>query len=412
MLTSATLLGSSSGRNAGDAALISGIMEAVDREIGKPLRYEIPTPRPAYIRENYPNHPTPISMMPWSGSIKMLGLPTLRSILRTDITLIFDAILFDRSLYNPLFNFLSSLYLMLPFARKRGKRMACYNVGTGPVNTPAGRRMLRELMELMDFVAVRDRDSYNILREIGVKNPRILITADAALNAPASDRARAAGVLKSVGLPLDEDILGININAYLDTWAGPHITPMGREKFLATYAAALNRLLPQINAPVLFVCTQHLDIEITRELMGRVKGPKPMALVTNREYNHCDVKAVLSHLALLFGMRLHCMILASAERTPVIGLAYQPKNQHYFNTLELPDYCIGFEQFSEERLYGHLRRGWEDRARLRPHLERVIPRLQQRAFKAAELAGALHRGEDMDQAFRRVAEALGEPVQV
>ena len=196
MLTSATLLGSSSGRNAGDAALISGIMDAVDRAIGAPLRYEIPTIRPGYIRDNYPNQTVPISMMPWSGSLKMLGIPTLRSILRTDITLMFDAILFDRALFNPLFNFMSSLHLMLPYARRKGKRMACYNVGTGPVTTPTGRRMLRELAELMDFITVRDQDSYDILRDIGVQNPRIRVTADAALNAPASDRAHAERLLK------------------------------------------------------------------------------------------------------------------------------------------------------------------------------------------------------------------------
>ena len=405
MLTSATLLGSSSGRNAGDAALISGIMDAVDRRIATPLRYEIPTVRPSYIRENYPNQTVPISMMPWSGSVKMLGFPTLRSILRTDITLIFDAILFDRSLYNPLFNFMSSLYLMLPYARKRGKRMACYNVGAGPVNTPTGRRMLRELMELMDFITVRDRDSYDILREIGVQNPRMLVAADAALNAPASDRDHARQVLQKLGLPADEEILGININAYIDTWAGPAVTPMGRERFLSVYAAALNRVLEELNVPVLFVCTQHLDVSITRDLMSRVRGKKPMALITNREHNHCDVKAVLSRLALLFGMRLHCMILSAAEHTPVVGLAYQPKNRHFFNTLELAEYSMGFAEFGEDALCRHLLRGWEQRASLRKHLDRVIPLLQRKALHGAELVAALHQGEDMDQACRRVADA-------
>lgn len=400
MLTSATLLGSSSGRNAGDAALISGIMDAVDRAVGAPLRYEIPTIRPSYIRDHYPNRTVPVSMMPWSGSVKMLGLPTFRSILRTDLTLIFDAILFDRSLYNPLFNFMSSLYLMLPRARRKGKRMGFYNVSAGPVNTPTGRRMLRELAEIMDFITVRDRDSADILRDIGVKNPRIMITADAALNAPASDRTRAEQLLREVGLSAEGDILGININAYLDTWAGPGITPMGREKFLSIYAAALNRVLADIRVPALFVCTQHLDVEVTQDLMRRVRSPEQMAIITNREYNHCDIKAVLGRLALLFGMRLHCMILSSAEHTPIVGLAYQPKNQHYFNTLEQPDACLGFEHFTEDRLYRLLRDGWERRAELRSHLDRVIPVLQKRALKAAELVAALHRGEDLDSVFR------------
>ncbi|MBD3337282.1 MAG: hypothetical protein GF355_17355, partial [Candidatus Eisenbacteria bacterium] len=181
MLKSITLLGSSSGRNAGDAALLSGIMEGVDRACGTRLLYEIPTINPGFIRRTYPHRVRPVGMLPWNLSIKMLGLPTYRSILRTDLTLIFDAILFDRALWNPLFNFLSTLHLLLPAARRRGGRMGFYNVGTGPVTTPAGRRMLRRLSETMDFITVRDQESLEILHEIGVRHPRMLLTADAAL---------------------------------------------------------------------------------------------------------------------------------------------------------------------------------------------------------------------------------------
>lgn len=398
MLTSATLLGSSSGRNAGDAALIAGIMDCVDEACGAPLTYEIPTIRPAYIRDNYHNRTKPVSMMPWSLSVKMLGVPTLRSILRTDLTLLFDAILFDRSLYNPLFNFMSSLYLMLPLARKRGKRMACYNVGAGPANTAMGRKMLRELAEMMDFITVRDEDSYGILRDIGVQNPRILIGADAALNVRPAGEARTLEILGALGLRADEDVLGININRYVDTWAGPDIMPMGKDRFLAVYASALNRVTKELDVPILFVCTQHHDVPITRELMDRVQAPRK-ALLANAEYNHYEVKAVLGRVGLLCGMRLHATILASAELTPVIGLAYQPKVDHYFATLGLPERSLSFKDFAEEPLARHILRGWEERAALKETLRGRIPALRERARAAAELVAALHRGEDLDEAF-------------
>lgn len=399
MLTSATLLGSSSGRNAGDAALISGIMDAVDHACGTELTYEIPTICPAYIRDHYTRRTRPIPMLPWNFSVKMLGPTTYRSILRTDISLIFDAILFDRALYNPLFNFMSTLRLMLPAAKRKGKRLACYNVGTGPVTTPAGRRMLRELMEVMDFITVRDRDSYDVLMDIGVQNPRILVTADAALNVPAAEPARADAALRALGLDPAGEILGININAYLNTWAGPGIRPLTREQFLSVYAAAVNRAVRQIQAPVLFVVTQHLDVDITRDLMSRVDAPKK-AMITNREHDHHEIKAVLSRLALLFGMRLHCMILASSELTPIVGLAYQPKIDHYFNTLGLTPWSLSFKDFTEETVANHLLKGWEQRRELRRQLELRIPERRREAFKAADLVAALHRGEDLDAALR------------
>jgi len=398
-----TLLGSSSGRNAGDAALISGIMEAVDAACGEQLLYEIPTIKPAYIRNHYPNNRTKaVPMLPWNLSIKMLGLPTYRSIMRADLILIFDAILFDRALYNPLFNFMSTLNLLLPFAKRHGKRLAYYNVGTGPVNTPRGCTMLRDLSDMMDFVAVRDQDSYDILQDIGVSNPRVFIGADAALNVGASDEANALAILDKLGLDPNEEILGLNVNTYIDTWAGPHVTPMGRERFVQTFSAAVCKIYEKLKVPILFVSTQHADVSITKEIMGRLPELGKVALLSNVDYDHYDVKAVLSKLSLLFAMRLHSMILASSELVPITGLAYQPKIHHYFASLGLPEHSMDFKDFSEQALVENVLKAWDDRKNLKSHLIEHIPELQGEARKAADIIGAMHRNENLDVAFKRI----------
>jgi polysaccharide pyruvyl transferase WcaK-like protein len=380
-------------------------MDAVDAECGEALLYEIPTIRPSYVREHYRNRTRAVGILPWNLSLKMFGLPTYRSVMRTDLTLLFDAILFDRSLYNPLFNFMSTLYLLLPRAKRRGKKVGCFNVGTGPVDTEHGRKMLRTLSELMDFITVRDQDSLDLLREIGVRNPKILLCADAALTVRAADDRRASAILRQVGLDPDAEILGININAYIDTWARPRRKPMGKEKFLGVYAEALQRLAPEIDAPILFVVTQHHDVEITRQLIARLDWPHPVAMLSNVEFNHYDVKGALRKVSLLVGMRLHSIILASSERTPSLGLAYQPKVEYYLNSLGLADCCLSFQDFDVDALAEHVARGWRRKAELRSHLETAIPQLIRRANRAAELVAALHRGEDLDAVFSRLAAA-------
>lgn len=377
-------------------------MSSVDAACARNLIYEIPTIRPGYIRENFPSGAHPVGMLPWNLSVKMMGVPTYRSIMRTDLILIFDAILFDRALYNPLFNFMSTLYLFLPWAKKRGKKMGFYNVGAGPVSTPQGRRMLRELSDNMDFIAVRDQDSFDILQEIGVKNPRTIIAADAALNAPSSDDSRVHAILTKHGLDPGRPILAININTYIDTWAQTGRSSMGKERFLTTYAAALNRAAENLDAQWMFLTTQHADVAITRELISRLRPSIRPCLLTNVEYNHYDVKGILRNISLLFGMRLHSMIMASSELTPIIGLAYQPKVHHYFSTLGMPERCLGFEDFSEENVCRHLLAGWEKRSAIRSHLVQFIPPLQRKARQPAELVAALDRGEDLDAAIARI----------
>jgi polysaccharide pyruvyl transferase WcaK-like protein len=335
MLNSVTLLGSSSGRNAGDAALMSAIMDSVDHECGTQLLYEIPTINPAFVQKHYSNRTRPVGMLPWHLSVKMLGLPTYRSVRRTDLSLVFDAILFDRALFNPLFNFLSTLHLLLPSAKRKGRKLGFYNVGVGPVHTGLGRKMLRDLAEAMDFITVRDQESQDILVELGVRNPRILLTADAALNVAHSPAERVDALLRELGIPLGEDILAVNINRYLNTWAQPDARPMSKEAFLSVYGAAVNRVADETGAAILFVATQHHDFQLTQELMSKVDRARRKAFLSNTAYSHYDIAGVLSRAGLLFAMRLHAIILCSSSTPPVLGLAYQPMVQFYFNSLGL-----------------------------------------------------------------------------
>ena len=406
MINSITLLGSSSGRNAGDAALIAGIIDSVDAACGKEVLWEIPTIKPSYIRDNYRGRTQPISMLPWAGSVKMFGIPTYRSIHRTDMSLIFDAILFDRSLYNPLFNYLSTVSLLLPAAKKKGKLLGYFNVGVGPITTPAGRTMLRKLTDEMDFITVRDQDSFKILMDIGVKNPRVLVTADAALTMASSTDERTEEILRSAGFSSKEDILAINVSKYIDTWSGAGTEPMGKEKFVALYSAALNKALKKIEAPVLFICTQVHDIPLTRAIMEATKGAPKVGIITNERHNHYDIKGVLGKVSLLCGMRLHATILASAGLTPVLGLPHQPKVLHYFRTLNLEDRIMTFKDFSEDAFAAFLVKGWDERAKIRATLERTIPESKRRALLAAELVSALDKGEDIGHAITRIGQSM------
>ena len=405
-IRSITLLGSSSGRNVGDATLITGIMEAINNACNADILYEIPTVRPSYIREHYAGYRVrPISMLPWHGSVKMLGLPTLRSILRTDMSLVFDAILFDRSLYNPLFNYMWTVSWLLPLAKRRGKATGFYNVGIGPVNTVAGRRILRQLSDTVDFITVRDVDSYRILQEIGACTDNIVVGADAALYVPRQDPQRGAALLQEIGLSPKEEILAVNINAYMDTWAGPDVKPMGKERFIQAYAEVLDRVQAATGVPILFVCTQTMDVAINKDVMERMTSGGPKVLLSNVNRGHLDIKAALGRVSMLFGMRLHSLILATSELTPVVGAAYQPKVRHYLRTLGLQDYCVGFEEFEPAQVATAVVNGWLDRVRQRQMLAERIPVLRERASIAAKLVAAVHRGEGIGPVVTRFATA-------
>jgi len=387
-----TLLGSSSGRNAGDAALIAAIMDGVDGACGRKLRYEIPTINPKYIRDMYPNDTVPVGMMPWQGALRMLGVPTLNSVRRSDAVLVFDACLFDRSLYNPMFNFMSSIRLLAPQAKKRGIPFIGFNMGLGPVYTPAGKKMLREVIDLMDFITVRDQGSMDLLREVGAGNEKVRLAADAALNAPSWSPEQVKTLFEGSGISVDEPKLAINVNRYIDSWASAEGGSIGKDTFVRIYRDALARFTQEVNVPVVFVTTQHHDIEITRALMDALPAGIRRLRVDNRDIGHAGVKGVFRHCDLLCGMRLHSLILASSELTPVVGITYKPKVGYYFTQLERPGDTLSFADFSAESLSALLLRGWAEKEGIRAGLEKRMPVLKARASWSAELIAGLDGG--------------------
>lgn len=404
-INSITILGSSSGRNAGDAALLSGIMDCIDTACGERMLYEIPTYRPPYIWNNYQNKVRPISMLPWMGSVGMLGIPTFSSIRRSKLTIIYDAMLFDRKLWNPLTNYMSSAWLYLKYLKAQGSLVGFYNVGAGPVTTPWGKKMLKELAELADFITVREVDSYNLLKELGTNEDKMLVTADAAIPVRPTEPKKVQAIFAECGIPWGEEVLAININSYLNSWAGLGQSEMTAESFVNTYSAALNRFLQEVQVPVLFVATQHSDVPITEKLMAATRAPKGKGLFANVKYNHHDVKGVLQHVSMLFAMRLHANILATSALTPAVALVFQQKVKSYFDLLELPKNILSFSDFSEDSVLEKLRYGWSHRAEIKEQLKKVIPILTDETAKAADIVAAIHRGEDFRALIKQKREA-------
>lgn len=392
-MTRITLLGSSSGRNAGDAALIRAIVDAVSAEVPD-AHFEIPTISPSFLKRHYAGEAvTPIPMLPWNLSVKFLGLPTFRSVARTDATLVFDAVLFDRALRNPLFNYLWPLSFLLPYARKQGKKVVFYNVGVGPIHTPVGRRVLGRVLAAGHLFTIRDPDSLALAREVGLpEGAPVMLTADAAFNHRPAPEPRIREILASFGLPAERPRIGINVNAYLDTWATAAGGKVGRARFVAVMAEVLDRMVDRWNASIVFFVTQHMDRAVTREVLEGMKRSSHARTLSNWDRSPEELQGVMGEMELFFGMRLHSLLLAASQLTPIVGLVYQSKVESLFRYLEIPERALPFSPFDAATLWPALEEAWKRRNADREHLRKRVETLRTLALNAATATAEVLRG--------------------
>lgn len=362
------VLGNNSGRNAGDAAILSSIVHNFLARTPD-VAFEVPTIKPDWVRTAFAGLPVrPVSILPWTLSVRILGASTMLSILRSDAVLITDAIIFDFRLFNPVFNYLILLAAVIPFAKLCGKKVVCFCVGIGPLDRPLGRRITRMICGLADEVMVREESSRELLVKIGVPAARLReIWADVAFVNPPAPPARGDEILAAHGVGPDEQLLGVNVTSYLDKWLGSEAT-LDREGFVAAFARALDAAIDRTGARVVFVITQVMDLGIAEEIRARMAHRERVPIVSNRDLTNQEIMAVLARTSLFVGMRLHSLILAAAMQAPVMPLAYAPKVRHFARMLGIADAAFEFAGFSGERFAGALVRAWETREQTRARL--------------------------------------------
>lgn len=381
------VIGNFSGRNAGDAAILDGLLADVC-QLSRDVVFDVPTINPGFVRRQYPEFPVaPRGLLPWNLSVKIFGWPILAAIARSDIVLVTDAILFDRKLLNPLYNYLSTMALVLPWARRRGKPVVLYNVSLGPVATRLGIACLRRVVQAANHVVLRDRESAETCARAGIPLTNPLEGADCALNVRPTAGAPLDSLLATqAGCPPGQPFVTVNVNSYLDVFL-KRARRTGAADFIRIMSATVDRLIDELQVRVVFVETQPMDLPLANRVFAAVRRRNAIAMIDNRTLSHRDLAGVFARAAMHVGMRTHSLILASAMHTPVVGLICTPKNRGYMRSIEQDAHMLEFDDFTADTLWAKCRAVWDQRAAIRVDLDRIVPREQAKARDTARLLG-------------------------
>jgi polysaccharide pyruvyl transferase WcaK-like protein len=385
-----TVLGNFSGRNTGDAAILEGVLRDVTRTFPeRRLAFRIPTINPGFVRRAYAGYPVqPVSQLPTHLSLKVLGLPTTRAVLGADLVLVTDAILFDRRLYNPLFNYLHTMSWLLPWAARRGVPVVLYNMSLGPIHSPAGLACLGRVLRSARKIILRDRLSFELASRAAPDLPPPLAGADSALSALPAPAARVDALIRDHGVGgSGSPVLGFNVSAYVDTYANDGRRRISDAEFQTTVAGVLDRAVAELQVDVLLVVTQPMDRPMTEAVARCMRHRDRVRMLGNPPLSHGEIAGLLGRVDAFIGMRTHSLILASGMHTPLGGIIAYPKNRGYLESIGRSDGMLEFADFTPATLWNLVRATWEQRTMLRERLAPAVERERVRARSAAAELG-------------------------
>lgn len=294
--------------NAGDEAMLSGIIRSISERMSG-VEFLVLSANPAQTSSEH--RVEAIRRTDLAGIVRELK--------RTDLLISGGgSLLQDVTSERSLGYYLGIIYL----GRILSRRVMLYGHGIGPIRRSIGRSMVRWVVNGVDLVTVRDRESAAELERLGVTRPPVVITADPAL-------ALDLNVDPHEGLRLLRESNDIKTEKPL---VGISLRPLAEKRdYIRLVATAADGIAERFDAGIVFVPMQWpYDKEISEQAASLMRFP---VHVLRRRHSFVELLQIIGCLKLMAGMRLHSLIFAAMAGVPVLGLACDPKINSFLETI-------------------------------------------------------------------------------
>jgi polysaccharide pyruvyl transferase CsaB len=255
-------------------------------------------------------------------------------------------------------------------AKEQGVPVMLYAVGAGPLKDPNVQKAVREALEGVAAITVREKSAQQTLEEAGVHDGMV-VTADPALLLKPESLPRNA--LRFEGLEGRRRVIGMSVRE--PGVAAPDLDP---NVYHALLANAADFMVDRFDADVLFVPMEHsvLDSQHSHAVIAKMLRAQ-RARVLNGEYTSGQILAMMSRFTFVVGMRLHFLIFAALRAVPFVALPYAGKVSGFLEDLKLPTPPLHL--VNPGRLCAHLDESYDNRRELRSTLLKSVPALQERS---------------------------------
>ncbi|UPK43497.1 polysaccharide pyruvyl transferase CsaB [Paenibacillus pabuli] len=212
-----------------------------------------------------------------------------------------------------------------------------YAQGIGPVNRKMFNPMIRSVFKACKYVSVRDEQSAEYLRGLGLQWNQIHVVPDPVMGLPlpevkAEDVSSVAINAQEANVHTELPVIGVSVRF----WESDR-------KELTAIAAGLKKLCSKKAVHLRFL-PFHLPLDeqasrFVMEMLGDLGNKGSEVSITKdltdpqlmlQEVSNCDV---------VIGMRLHSLIYAASQYVPPVGISYDPKIDQFM--LRLDSECVG-----------------------------------------------------------------------
>ncbi len=215
--------------------------------------------------------------------------------------------------------------MIIRLAEKMKKNVVLYANGIGPVIKPQNRKRVRKAVQNATLITLRDTNSENELKSMGIDRNDIRVTADPVFTFRPNlyNQSSAREFLKNEGVPDDKPFVAVSLR----NW-------MNMSGFQQKMADLCDSIYERHDVNIVFIGMQiPNDTVISKEVRARMKNP---SYTLEKIYTTEQIMEMLSCAEMIISMRLHTLIYAAGVGVPALGIVYDPKVKYQLEALHMP----------------------------------------------------------------------------
>lgn len=263
--------------------------------------------------------------------------------------------------------------LLMNLAKRHKKPVMVYANGIGPINKKFNRFLTKRILNKVDLITLRDEDSKKFLEQLGVKNTNIHVTADPVFTLIPSTEERISEIFEIENIPLERPMIGISVRQWKNN-----------DELVSTIAKTIDYILGSYDVNVLLIPMHYPeDLDISMKIKENVN--RGNCYLLKEMYSVEDIMGIIKKMELIIAMRLHSLIYAATQGTPMIGLIYDPKIEGFLKFIDM-EYMCHIEDIELVELYTDIDNVWKNKDNIRRNLMKKDEKLKEKALKNVKMA--------------------------
>lgn len=216
------------------------------------------------------------------------------------------------------------------------KHVILLSHGVGPLIRERNKKRVKRTLNKVDFITVRDFQSAELLKSIGVNMANVQVTTDPVMGMEMSDESIGRDILKEIGA-WTEDRKKVAIAVRQKDFRDP----LRRSELVAL----TNQLAQKYEVYYLPFYYKN-DTKIHDDICNEVDDHVHFVI---EKYQSDAFMSLVQNMDVLIGSRLHSLIFSMVAEVPFVGVSYDPKIDNFLETISLKPVC-DIENFSKEAI--------------------------------------------------------------